>query len=113
VNKSTGEVSNVTAKKEIIIAAGAVHSPQILQLSGVRDMSVLEMLGIEVVVDLPGAGQNFQDHLTLKVDYNCEFSEIYQRANILILNCSHIQPLPQRRLLRLQRNMQYRTTRPL
>lgn len=60
VNKSTGEVSNVTAKKEVIIAAGAVHSPQILQLSGVGDMSVLEMLGIEVVLDLPGAGQNFR-----------------------------------------------------
>ncbi len=56
------------------MAAGAVHSPQILQLSGVGPKALLQSLGIELVADLPGVGQNFQDHLDLKVDYNCEFS---------------------------------------
>ncbi|KAK0122039.1 hypothetical protein ONS95_010303 [Cadophora gregata] len=51
------------------MAAGAVHSPQILQLSGIGPKALLQRFGIKVVVDLPGVGQNFQDHLDLKVDY--------------------------------------------
>ena len=46
----------------MIIAAGAPHTPQVLQLSGIGPARLLSELGIPVVVDLPGVGQNFQDH---------------------------------------------------
>lgn len=71
ITRSTGAVTNVTATKEVILAAGAVHSPQILQLSGVGPKAVLEKFGIKTVLDLPGVGSNFQDHLNLAVSYNC------------------------------------------
>lgn len=59
--------------KEIILAAGSAHTPQVLQLSGVGPKSLLDNLGISVVVDLPGVGQNFQDQPTLYASYNCEY----------------------------------------
>lgn len=68
----TTEVFNATACNEVIIAAGAVHSPQILQLSGVGPKALLQNLGIPVVVDLPGVGTNFQDQLNMPVTYNCK-----------------------------------------
>lgn len=64
--------STVRAGKEVIVAAGSVHTPQILQLSGIGDAALLESLGIDIVSDLPGVGQNLQDHLVLKVNYNCK-----------------------------------------
>ncbi|KAJ6206013.1 hypothetical protein PSV09DRAFT_2376419 [Bipolaris maydis] len=64
-NKST-----VLASKEIIVAAGAIHTPQILQLSGVGPEPVLQSLGIPIVASLPGVGTNFQDHASINVRYN-------------------------------------------
>ncbi|WYZ37838.1 hypothetical protein EsH8_II_001344 [Colletotrichum jinshuiense] len=62
-NSTTAEgAQTVKAKKEIIIAAGTIHTPQILQRSGVGAKSLLEAAKVEVVVDLPGVGHNFQDH---------------------------------------------------
>ena len=55
------------ARGEVILAAGAIGSPQILQLSGVGEGAHLRGLGIEVVQELPGVGRNLQDHLG--VDY--------------------------------------------
>lgn len=69
---STGVSSIAFARKEVIVAAGGVHSPQILQVSGVGPKAMIENLGIESVVDLPGVGTNMQDHLVLTVTYNCE-----------------------------------------
>lgn len=68
----TTELFNATACNEVIIAAGAVHSPQILQLSGVGPKALLQSLKIPVVVDLPGVGTNFQDQLNMPVTYNCK-----------------------------------------
>jgi choline dehydrogenase len=62
----------VTAREEAVLAAGAVHTPQILQLSGVGDAAYLTKINIKVGIDLPGVGQNLQDHLVLKVNYNCK-----------------------------------------
>jgi choline dehydrogenase-like flavoprotein len=50
------------AKKEIILAAGAIHSPKILELSAIGTKSLLESKGIEVVVDNQAVGENFHDH---------------------------------------------------
>ena len=63
---------SVKATKEVILAAGALHTPQILQLSGIGDNALLQSVGIETVVDLPGVGRNFQDHPTLYPVWDCE-----------------------------------------
>jgi choline dehydrogenase len=57
---------------EIICCGGAINSPQLLQLSGVGNASELTPLGITVVEDLPGVGENLQDHLELYVQYACK-----------------------------------------
>ena len=54
---------------EIIVCSGAINSPQVLQLSGVGNASELKELGINVVHDLPGVGENMQDHLEVYVQY--------------------------------------------
>jgi len=53
--------------REVLLAAGAIASPQLLQLSGIGDARLLHSLGIDVVADLPGVGENFQDHLEVPV----------------------------------------------
>ncbi|KAF1851313.1 GMC oxidoreductase [Cucurbitaria berberidis CBS 394.84] len=70
VATSNGSKSTVQASKEVIVAAGSVHTPQILQLSGLGDAAQLKTLDIKTVSDLQGVGQNLQDHLVLKVNYN-------------------------------------------
>ncbi|KAG7413205.1 Dehydrogenase xptC [Fusarium oxysporum f. sp. raphani] len=55
------------AKKEVILAAGAIHTPQILQVSGIGDSALLSSIDVPVVVDLPAVGQNFHDHVFLAV----------------------------------------------
>ncbi|KAH7236935.1 uncharacterized protein BKA55DRAFT_666687 [Fusarium redolens] len=59
--------STVKAKKEVILAAGAVHTPQILQVSGIGDSALLSSIDVPVVVDLPAVGQNFHDHVLLAI----------------------------------------------
>src|SRR6186713_2229813 len=54
---------------EIILAGGAINTPQLLQLSGVGRAADLEQLGIPVVADLPGVGSNLQDHLEVYIQY--------------------------------------------
>jgi choline dehydrogenase len=56
---------------EVILCGGAIASPQILQVSGVGNAAELETLGIEPVLDLPGVGENLQDHLEVYVQYKC------------------------------------------
>jgi choline dehydrogenase len=54
---------------EIIVCGGAINSPQLLQLSGVGNAAELKALGVDVVHDLPGVGENLQDHLEVYVQY--------------------------------------------
>jgi choline dehydrogenase len=54
---------------EIVLSGGAINSPQLLQLSGVGSATELAPLGIDVVADLPGVGENLQDHLEVYVQY--------------------------------------------
>ncbi|OKL60044.1 hypothetical protein UA08_04968 [Talaromyces atroroseus] len=60
-----GVLKTVSARKEVILAAGAFQSPKILELSGVGGAELLQRHGINVVMNLPGVGQNLQDHLIL------------------------------------------------
>ncbi|MAY44763.1 MAG: choline dehydrogenase [Rhodobacteraceae bacterium] len=62
-----GTPRTARARREVILAAGAVNSPQLLQVSGVGPGALLQTKGIDVVRDLPGAGRNLQDHLG--IDY--------------------------------------------
>ena len=55
--------STVKASAEVVLCAGAIETPRLLQLSGVGEASHLQSHGIPVVADLPGVGQNYQDHL--------------------------------------------------
>jgi choline dehydrogenase len=56
---------------EVILCGGAINSPQLLQLSGVGPADVLRGVGIDVVADMPGVGENLQDHLEVYVQYDC------------------------------------------
>jgi len=58
-----GAVKDVTADKEVILAAGTINSPKLLMLSGVGEEKALSSFGIDVVESLPGVGQNLQDHV--------------------------------------------------
>jgi choline dehydrogenase len=66
-----GVEKEVRAAGEVILSAGALQSPQLLQLSGVGPASVLQSFGIPVVRDLGGVGENLRDHLQLRLMYKC------------------------------------------
>ena len=69
------------ASGEIILSAGAVGSPQILQLSGVGPPDLLQAHGIEVVHALPGVGENLQDHLQIRAVYACRTPTLNDEVN--------------------------------
>ncbi|MFH0521789.1 choline dehydrogenase [Streptomyces sp. M41] len=69
--RGRGAAQQVRAK-EVILCGGAINSPQLLQLSGVGNAGELGALGIDVVQDLPGVGENMQDHLEVYVQYACK-----------------------------------------
>ena len=64
-----GEKRTARARGEVILAAGAVGSPHILELSGIGQAERLRGLGIEVMQDLPGVGENFQDHYIVRMQW--------------------------------------------
>jgi len=66
-----GVERRVRARREIVVAGGAINSPQILQLSGIGPADHLRSRGIEVVQDLPGVGANLQDHFQARSIYRC------------------------------------------
>ncbi|MFC3901949.1 choline dehydrogenase [Acinetobacter marinus] len=68
-NKSN--LIRVNAAKEVLLCAGAIASPQILQRSGVGNSAFLQSMDIDVVHDLPGVGENLQDHLEMYLQYKC------------------------------------------
>lgn len=71
-NDMSKKLREVRARKEVIVAAGAVHTPQVLQRSGIGPRGVLEAAGAEVKVELPGVGENLQDHPNLGISYQCK-----------------------------------------
>jgi choline dehydrogenase len=78
--KLDGQSIELQAKKEVIVSAGAINSPQLLMLSGIGPKAHLQEKGIETLVDLPGVGQNLQDHLDAIVQHRCEAREGYAIA---------------------------------
>ena len=59
------------ARAEVLLCAGALQSPQLLQLSGIGPPALLQQHGVPVVQALPGVGENLQDHLQLRLSYEC------------------------------------------
>lgn len=66
-----GEVREASCDGDVLLCAGAVQSPQLLQLSGIGPARVLERHGIPVLADLPGVGGNLQDHLQMRLVFEC------------------------------------------
>lgn len=66
------DVQVARANKEVLLCAGAIASPQILQRSGVGNPELLEQFDIPVVHALPGVGENLQDHLEMYLQYECK-----------------------------------------
>lgn len=64
-----GHTKRINAKKEVIVAGGAVNSPQILMLSGVGPREELQRVGIRVVHDLPGVGKNLHNHVAYFINF--------------------------------------------
>jgi choline dehydrogenase len=73
----TGE-GVVEARREVVLSAGAIGSPQVLQLSGIGPGAFLRQFGLQVNCDLPGVGENLHDHLQIRM--------VYQVNNVLTLN---------------------------
>ena len=67
-----GKALEARARREVLLSAGAIASPQILQRSGVGPGEWLRELQIPIVLDLPGVGRNLQDHLEMYLQYECK-----------------------------------------
>ncbi len=97
------------ARREVILAGGAINSPQLLQLSGIGPGDLLREHGIEVIADLPGVGENLQDHYVMAVTYRLKAGTVsvneltkgprflgevlkyaFQRKGLLTLSAAHV-----------------------
>ena len=70
--KRNGIAMRLGARREVILTAGSIGSPQIMQLSGLGPGEVLQANGIEVARDIAGVGENLQDHLQLRIAYKVQ-----------------------------------------
>jgi choline dehydrogenase len=66
-----GVATRVMARREVVVCGGAINSPQLLQLSGIGPGALLQQHGIPVVADLPGVGENLQDHFVVPMTFRC------------------------------------------
>jgi len=79
-----GKVETVKARREVILCAGAINSPQILMLSGIGGAEHLKSLGIDVLKDAPDMGRNLQDHLQARLVHKCAKPTMNNEVNSLI-----------------------------
>ncbi len=79
-----GSLKVVRARVEVIIAASAINSPALLKRSGIGPAAELQGLGIEVLADRPGVGENLQDHLELYIQQEClQPISLYSKLNLV------------------------------
>lgn len=76
-----GQTKNFYASREVIVSSGAIASPQLLQRSGIGPGQWLKDLGVTEILDLPGVGNNLQDHLELYMQYECKLPVSIAPAN--------------------------------
>ncbi len=105
----SGQTRTARATREVILSGGAVNSPQLLQLSGIGAGELLQQHGIPVVADLPGVGENLQDHYVISMQYRLKpgvisvneltrglrfvgetIKYVTQRKGLLTLSAAHI-----------------------
>lgn len=79
-----GELHEVRAGAEVILSAGAIGSPQILQNSGIGPAALLRKVGVPVLHDLPGVGRNLQDHLQVRLVFKTRERTLNDEVNSLI-----------------------------
>ncbi|MGV0818232.1 GMC family oxidoreductase [Martelella sp. AMO21009] len=66
IYRQNGRLKRAVCRGEIVLSAGAVNTPQLLELSGIGDGGLLQSLGLPVVLDIPAVGENLQDHLQIR-----------------------------------------------
>lgn len=80
-----GGTRTITASREVIVAMGAIATPQLLMLSGIGPAAILQSLGIAMVHDLPGVGKGLKDHIQVAIRYGCRRADLtfdrYQRLD--------------------------------
>lgn len=79
-----GVMKEAHARGEVLLCAGAIQSPQLLQLSGIGPAALLEEHGIPVVHDLPGVGENLQDHLQIRLTFEANIPTTNDQLNSLV-----------------------------
>jgi choline dehydrogenase len=80
-----GEEAHVAANGEVVLATGSVGTPQLLELSGIGGGALLQAHGIDVAHDLPGVGENLQDHLQIRCAYKVHgVKTLNEKANSLV-----------------------------
>ncbi len=70
--EKAGKVQQASASQEVILSAGSIGSPKLLQLSGIGPTEVLQQAGVTPLIDLPGVGENLQDHLEVYFQFYCK-----------------------------------------
>lgn len=80
---AAGSLHRVFANEEVILCAGAIGSPQILQCSGVGPSALLHKVGVPLVHHLPGVGQNLQDHLQIRLVFKTRLKTLNDEVNSL------------------------------
>jgi choline dehydrogenase len=85
IRRGDGSTAFVAARREVVLAAGAIGSPQLLQLSGIGPGALLQAHGIPVLHALPGVGENLHDHLQIRLMYKVRNTRtLNERANSLV-----------------------------
>ncbi len=79
--KQGGQLHQVRAAAEVILAGGAIGSPQILQCSGIGPAALLSKVGVPVIHDLPGVGRNLQDHLQVRLVFKTRERTLNDEVN--------------------------------
>ncbi|TFY53310.1 hypothetical protein EVG20_g10175 [Dentipellis fragilis] len=78
-----GKKYSVEANKEVLLCAGAIQSPQVLELSGIGDTAILSKIGVETKVHLPGVGTNVQEHMLCGISYELNDDDKYSSRDPL------------------------------
>ncbi|KAI0888710.1 GMC oxidoreductase [Annulohypoxylon maeteangense] len=80
---STANKIRINCEVEVILAAGAIFSPVLLQISGIGPAKLLGNLGVDIAIDLPGVGSNLQDHPTLQPVYKYTSPDVFSAWDIV------------------------------
>ena len=94
LERGRGRIRTATAARETVLCAGAIGSPQILQLSGIGDGGLCRRFEIPVIRDLPGVGRNLRDHLQIRAVYKCRQGTLNDEINHPLLQDAHGAGIP-------------------